>query len=114
MCYSLHEWRKICNHLCAAPALHKSSATFETAPVKAFQADTLERVTERWEGVTGFCPESAPNMILIAAALDPRLVKLKFLSAEQIFKVQSTVQTVALEARRAEHEQNSSQTHTSR
>ncbi|KAL1277141.1 hypothetical protein QQF64_023814 [Cirrhinus molitorella] len=42
-----------------------------------------------------FTPES-PNITLLAAALDPRFRNLKFLPAAQGFKVQSTIQTMAL------------------
>ncbi|XP_073710072.1 E3 SUMO-protein ligase ZBED1-like [Misgurnus anguillicaudatus] len=68
---------------------------FETAPVRSFQAHATEQITARWQGLTEFTPES-PNITLLAAALDSRFRKLKFLPADQVFKVQSTVQTMAL------------------
>uniref|UniRef100_A0A8C1VWD7 HAT C-terminal dimerisation domain-containing protein n=1 Tax=Cyprinus carpio TaxID=7962 RepID=A0A8C1VWD7_CYPCA len=67
----------------------------ETAPVRSFQAHATEQITARWQGLTEFTPES-PNITLLATALDPRFQKLKFLTADQVFKVQSTVQTMAL------------------
>lgn len=67
----------------------------ETAPVRSFQAHATEQITARWQGLTEFTPES-PNITLLATALDPRFQKLKFFTADQVFKVQSTVQTMAL------------------
>ncbi|KAI7790056.1 putative zinc finger BED domain-containing protein 4-like, partial [Triplophysa rosa] len=67
----------------------------ESAPVRSFQAHATEQITARWQGLMEFTPES-PNITLLAAALDPRFRKLKFLPADQVFKVQSTVQTMAL------------------
>lgn len=71
------------------------SAAFETAPVKAFQASVAEQITERWQGLYVFLPE-APNTVLLAAALDPTFRKLKFLPAEEVFKVQSSISSMAL------------------
>ena len=71
----------------------------ETAPVKEIQANLAEQITSRWQGLFVFEPAS-PNTILVAAALDPRFRKLKFLPADEIFKVQSTVQTMALSVRK--------------
>ncbi|XP_065111079.2 E3 SUMO-protein ligase ZBED1-like [Paramisgurnus dabryanus] len=68
---------------------------FETAPVRSFQAHATEQITARWQGLTEFTPES-PNTTLLAAVLDPRFRKLEFLPSDQVFKVQSTVQTMAL------------------
>jgi len=61
--------------------------------VKAFQASAAEQITERWEGLYEFLPESgAPNPVLLAAALDPRFRKLKFLPAVEVLKVQNCIQ----------------------
>ncbi|XP_077065670.1 E3 SUMO-protein ligase ZBED1-like [Siphateles boraxobius] len=89
--------------------LKKSTLTAEpeTAPVKAFQASVAEQITKRWEGLYEFLPESgAPNPVLLAAALDPRFRKLKFLPAEEVLKVQTSIQSMALAARK-----DSKQTH---
>ncbi|XP_061578913.1 E3 SUMO-protein ligase ZBED1-like [Cololabis saira] len=55
-------------------------------------------VTERWQGLLEFTPES-PNITLLTAALDPRFRKLRFLVAEEVVKVQSAVQAMALAAK---------------
>ncbi|XDV36787.1 hypothetical protein PO909_006510 [Leuciscus waleckii] len=89
--------------------LKKSTLTAEpeTAPVKAFQDSAAEQITERWEGLYEFLPESgAPNPVLLAAALDPRFRKLKFLPAVEVLKVQTSIQSMALAARK-----DSKQTH---
>nr|XP_055065281.1 E3 SUMO-protein ligase ZBED1-like [Misgurnus anguillicaudatus] len=77
----------------------------ETAPVKAFQASAAQQITERWQGLYEFLPDS-PNPVLLAAALDPRFRKLKFLPVEEVLKFQTTIQTMALAARK-----DSKQTH---
>lgn len=66
------------------------SPELETAPVSSFQTHATEQVTERWQGLLEFTPES-PNITLLAAALDPRFRKLRFLAAEEVVKVQSAV-----------------------
>lgn len=87
--------------------LKKSTLTaeLETAPVKAFQASAAEQITERWQELYEFLPDT-PNPVLLAAALDPRFRKLKFLPAEEVFKVQTTIQSMALAAKK-----DSKQTH---
>lgn len=73
-------------------SLKKSThnSAFETAPVKSYQAHVAEQITARWQGLYVFPPES-PNTAFIAAAL--------FLPADKAFKVQSTMQTMALAVR---------------
>ncbi|KAK0133601.1 Zinc finger BED domain-containing protein 1 [Merluccius polli] len=87
--------------------LKKSTLTaeLETAPVKAFQASAAEQITERWQELYEFLPDT-PNPVLLAAALDPRFRKLKFLPTEEVFKVQTSVQSMALAAKK-----DSKQTH---
>ncbi|KAM3842535.1 E3 SUMO-protein ligase ZBED1-like [Diretmus argenteus] len=80
-------------------------SAFETAPVKAYQAHVAEEIARRWQGLFLFHPES-PNTTLLTAALDPRYRKLKFLPAEEAFKVQSTVQTMALAVKMEERRGN--------
>ncbi|XP_042343871.1 E3 SUMO-protein ligase ZBED1-like [Plectropomus leopardus] len=89
-------------------SLKKSIQTpaFETAPVKSYQTDVTEQITARWQGLSVFQPES--NHVLLAAALDPRFRKLKFLSPDEVFKVQSTVQTMALVAKKEARQKNAS------
>ncbi|XP_049447563.1 E3 SUMO-protein ligase ZBED1-like [Epinephelus fuscoguttatus] len=74
------------------------SPELETAPVSSFQTHATEQVTERWQGLLEFTPES-PNITLLAAALDPRFRKLRFLAAEEVVKVQSAVRAMALAAK---------------
>lgn len=66
-----------------------------------------EQITERWQALFLFQPE-APNSVLLAAALDPRFSKLKFLPAEEVFKVQSTIQSVALALKKEARQSNES------
>ncbi|KAK0138793.1 Zinc finger BED domain-containing protein 1 [Merluccius polli] len=84
--------------------LKKSTLTaeLETAPVKAFQASAAEQITERWQELYEFLPDT-PNPVLLAAALDPRFRKLKFLPTEEVFKVQTSVQSMALAAKKDRH-----------
>lgn len=84
------------------------SSAFETAPVKSFQAHVKEQITTRWQGLSVFQPES-PNTVLIAAALDLRFRKHKFLSAVNVLKVQSTVKTMALAAKKKMRQPNLSE-----
>ncbi|XP_019746963.1 zinc finger BED domain-containing protein 1-like isoform X2 [Hippocampus comes] len=79
------------------------SSAFESASVKEFQAQVAEQITERWQELFFFQPE-APNTVLLAAALDPRFRKLKFLPAEDVFKVQSTIQSMALAFKKEERQ----------
>ncbi|XP_057706031.1 E3 SUMO-protein ligase ZBED1-like [Corythoichthys intestinalis] len=80
--------------------LKKSTLSFvlKTASVRAFQAQVAEQITEKWQKLFLFRPE-APNTFQLAAALDPRFRKLKFLPAEDVFKVQCTIQSMALAAK---------------
>lgn len=61
-------------------------------------------MASRWEGETRFA-EDGENVCVIAAALDPRFRKLKFLSSDDILKVQIKIQTLALQAKINEKEQ---------
>uniref|UniRef100_A0A3B5A3U7 BED-type domain-containing protein n=1 Tax=Stegastes partitus TaxID=144197 RepID=A0A3B5A3U7_9TELE len=89
-------------------SLKKSIETpaFETAPVKSYQTDVTGQITARWQGLSVFQPES--NHALLAAALDPRFRKLKFLPPQEVFKVQITVQTMALAAKKEARQNNAS------
>ena len=53
----------------------------ESSPVKSLQAHATELATERWKDLMDFKPES-PDITLLAAALDPKFRKLKFLPAD--------------------------------
>lgn len=75
------------------------STIFETAAVKAFQSIAAQEMTSRWERETKF-RDDGENICLIAAALDPRFRKLKFLPAEDSLKVHLKVQALALEEKR--------------
>uniref|UniRef100_A0A3Q2YJJ4 Zinc finger BED domain-containing protein 4-like n=2 Tax=Hippocampus comes TaxID=109280 RepID=A0A3Q2YJJ4_HIPCM len=83
------------------------SSAFKTASVRAFQAQVTEQITERWQKLFLFQPE-APNTVLLAAALDPRFRKLKFLPAEDVFKVQCTIQSMALAVKKEARQLNQS------
>lgn len=56
-------------------------------------------MTSRWEWQTKF-RDDGENVCIVAAALDPRFRKLKFLQAEDIVKVHLKVQSLALEEKR--------------
>lgn len=61
-------------------------------------------MTSRWEWETKI-RDDGENVCIIAAALDPRFRKLKFLPAEDILKVHLKVQGLALEEKSREREQ---------
>ncbi|XP_057685686.1 E3 SUMO-protein ligase ZBED1-like [Corythoichthys intestinalis] len=79
------------------------SFAFETASVRAFQAEVAEQITDRWKEHLQFQPD-APNTVLLAAALDPRFRNLKFLPAEDVLEVQSAIQSLALAVKRQSNE----------
>ncbi|XP_049608369.1 E3 SUMO-protein ligase ZBED1 isoform X3 [Syngnathus scovelli] len=83
------------------------SSTFESDSVKEFQVQVIEQIAERWQKLFCFQPE-APNTVLLAAALDPRFRKLKFLPAGDVFKVQSKIQSMALAVIKEERQPNES------
>lgn len=72
--------------------------SFESAPVNSFQTDASQEIASRWEGEASFRDDSQ-NVCIIASALDPRFRKLKFLSSDEILKVQFKLQTLALQAK---------------
>ncbi|CAJ1065719.1 E3 SUMO-protein ligase ZBED1-like [Xyrichtys novacula] len=84
------------------------SLAFETSVVQSYQTHATEQITERWQGLSVFQPES-PNTVLLAAALDPRFRRLKFLASDEIFKVQSTVQNMATAISREAGQTNASE-----
>uniref|UniRef100_A0A1A7WRA8 Uncharacterized protein n=1 Tax=Iconisemion striatum TaxID=60296 RepID=A0A1A7WRA8_9TELE len=75
--------------------IKKLLQNLESPPVVSFQTHAKEQVTTRWKNLGEFKPES-PNITLLAASLDPRFRKLKFLPADQVFGVKNTLQTMAL------------------
>ncbi|XP_077368113.1 E3 SUMO-protein ligase ZBED1-like [Festucalex cinctus] len=82
------------------------SSAFETAPVKEFQAQVVQQIEERLQEVFLFQPEAA-NTVLLATALDPRFRNLKFLPAEDVLKVQSAIQSMALAVEKEERQSGS-------
>ncbi|XP_077315552.1 RUN domain-containing protein 1 isoform X1 [Lithobates pipiens] len=81
------------------------STICETAAVKAFQSVAAQEMTSRWERETKFRDDGGENICLIAAALDLRFRKLKFLRAEDSLKVHLKVQALALEVKRRYEEE---------
>lgn len=77
----------------------KEGSAFETPSVMACQTAMANDIQLRWEALCVFKQDN-PNIALIAAALNPQFRRLKFLSPQDTFKVQSTVQTMAFEAKR--------------
>lgn len=78
-------------------ALMKSTKTsYDTAAVQAFQEAALEETTTRWSREVAVTDVN-PSKQIVAAALDPRFRKLKFLqTTEERLSVQSKVQALAL------------------
>lgn len=66
--------------------LKKATLTLacETAPVRTFQGRAAEQISGRWEDLFVYQSED-PNTALLAAALDPRFKKLKFLPSDESF-----------------------------
>ncbi|XP_058252538.1 E3 SUMO-protein ligase ZBED1-like [Hemibagrus wyckioides] len=78
--------------------LLKSTHTiYDTGPVQAFQAAASEDTTARWSREVTVTDDN-PNIPIIAAALDPRFRKLKFLTTGERFSVQNKVQSLALQS----------------
>lgn len=76
--------------------LKSTHTSYETTPVQAFQAAASKETTARWSGEVTFTDDKQSKQI-IAAALDPRFRKLKFLTPEERFSVQNKVQSLALQ-----------------
>ena len=79
------------------------SVVFESAAVQAFQVTATEQLQQQWKKKRTFS-DTAPNTLILSSALELRFRKLKFLTPEQVFKVQAKVQTEAFEVRR-DHQQ---------
>ncbi|XP_067283546.1 E3 SUMO-protein ligase ZBED1-like [Pseudorasbora parva] len=73
--------------------------SFDSAAMTFFQTKAEEEILSRWREVFVF-QEDGKNVSLIAAALDPRFRKLKFLPADDALKLQVQIQTVALDITR--------------
>ncbi|XP_065119297.1 E3 SUMO-protein ligase ZBED1-like [Paramisgurnus dabryanus] len=88
--------------------LQKSAqnTSFETTAVKAFQAAAAEEIASRWMKETTF-RDDAHNVCIIAAALDPRFRKLRFLSEEESLKVQFKIQALALQQKKVRERKHS-------
>ena len=86
--------------------LQKSTqkTSFESTPINSFQTAAAKEMASRWKGEATF-REDGQNVCVIAAALDPRFRKLKFLSSDDIQKIQVKLQTLALQAKVREKEQ---------
>ncbi|KAK1900776.1 putative AC transposase [Dissostichus eleginoides] len=81
--------------------LKSTHTVYDTAPVQAFQAAASEETTARWSREVTITDDD-PSKQIIAAALDPRFRKLKFLTPEERFSVQNKVQALALQSSRNE------------
>lgn len=67
--------------------------------------DSEEEILSRWQPEVSAFQEDGKNVSLIAAALDPRFRKLKFLSPEDALKLQVRVQSDALDLKREQRSQ---------
>ena len=73
--------------------------SFDSAAMTFFQTKAEEVILSRWQQVFVF-KEGGKNVSLIAAALDPRFRKLKFLPADDALKLQVQIQSFALDIKR--------------
>ncbi|XP_051958615.1 E3 SUMO-protein ligase ZBED1-like [Xyrauchen texanus] len=73
---------------------------FETSSGKAFQTIAGKGISERWENLNTVSAER-DNPLVLAAAIDPRFRKLKFISLEDGTRVQSTVEVLAIKEAKA-------------
>lgn len=73
---------------------------FETSSGKAFQAIAGKGISERWENLNTVSAER-DNPLVLAAAIDPRFRKLKFISPEDGTRVQSIVEVLAIKEAKA-------------
>lgn len=90
--------------------LKSTHTTYDAVPVQAFQAAASEETTARWAKEVTVTNDD-PSRQIIAAALDPRFRKLKFLTPEERFTVQNKVQALALQSiQGAVKESNASKT----
>ncbi|KAL3980185.1 desumoylating isopeptidase 1 [Sarotherodon galilaeus] len=79
--------------------------SFDSATVNSFQNCEEEEILYRWQPEVSAFQADGKNVSLIAAALDPRFRKLKFLSPEDALKLQVTVQREALDLKREQRSQ---------
>uniref|UniRef100_A0A669DR08 Uncharacterized protein n=1 Tax=Oreochromis niloticus TaxID=8128 RepID=A0A669DR08_ORENI len=81
------------------------SKSFDSAAVNSFQNCAEEEILYRWQPEVSAFQADGKNVSLIAAALDPRFHKLKFLSPEDALKLQVRVQREALDLKREQRSQ---------
>ncbi|KAL4008530.1 hypothetical protein ACER0C_002382 [Sarotherodon galilaeus] len=79
--------------------------SFDSAAVNSFQNCAEEEILSRWQPEVSAFQADGKNASLIAAALDPRFRKLKFLSLEDALKLQVRVQREALDLKREQRSQ---------
>lgn len=84
-------------------AVHQSK--FETSSGKSFIASAEKGITQRWGSI---CTISADkeNLVILAAALDPRYRKLKFLTPEDGIRLQGSVEVLAVKEAKTTTMQN--------
>ncbi|XP_049333290.1 E3 SUMO-protein ligase ZBED1-like [Astyanax mexicanus] len=76
--------------------LNSTHTVYDTTPVQAFQKAASEEISARWSKLVTVTDDN-PSKLIIAAALDPRFRKSKFLPPEERFIMQSKVQALALQ-----------------
>jgi len=74
----------------------QTTSSFENPHILVFQKAAENEITERWQNELEFT-EATHNTSLIASALDPRCHRLKFLSADDILRMQGKILHLALE-----------------
>ncbi|KAM4570208.1 uncharacterized protein PAE49_009412 [Odontesthes bonariensis] len=84
---------------------HKSTkkTTYKSASVNSFQIAADQEMKARWESESAF-EENGQNVAIIAAALDPRFRRMKFLSPENALKVQVQIQALIIYIKRAKQQ----------
>lgn len=68
---------------------------FETSAGKAFRVIAGKGISERWESLNTVSAER-DNLLVLAAAIDPRFQKMKFISPEDGTRVRSTIEVLAI------------------
>ncbi|CAG5881301.1 unnamed protein product [Menidia menidia] len=74
---------------------------FESSSGEAFRAIAGKGISERWANLNNVSAER-DNPLVLAAAIDPRFRKMKFISPEDGTMVQSTIEVLAIKEAKAE------------
>lgn len=83
--------------------LHRSvlQTQYQTSAGKAFKDLSVKGICERWENINSVSPEK-DNPLVLAAAIDPRFRRMKFISPEDGTRVQSEIEVLAIKETKLE------------